>query len=80
MKDAYHADWDVEQGATYVPWERLPLDLTALTHEGAVIDEDSLPPHLKSEYSLILSPAPAQHSPRLADPAPPAPPCAAWPI
>nr|KAG5711060.1 hypothetical protein BaRGS_013794 [Batillaria attramentaria] len=38
--------WDVELGVTYIPWNKLPGDISPLL-EGAIIDEDSLPEHLK---------------------------------
>lgn len=49
MKDAEYKDlWDVELGVTYIPWEKLPQDLTHLM-EGGMIDEETVPDHLKGK-------------------------------
>ena len=53
VKESYKDDWDVELGVAYIPWGRLPHDLTELS-DGAVVDEESLPPHLKSMYFETL--------------------------
>ena len=45
--------WDVDLGVTYLPKEKLPGDLTALA-EGGMIDDETLPDQLKSEYYLNL--------------------------
>lgn len=42
--------WDVDAGTTYIPWSKLPDDLSNLI-EGGIIDEETLPEHLKG--SLI---------------------------
>jgi len=34
--------WDVDVGAAFIPWEKLPSDLDTVT-EGSIVDEDSLP-------------------------------------
>ncbi|XP_061176862.1 SR-related and CTD-associated factor 4-like isoform X2 [Saccostrea echinata] len=47
VKESMFKDkWDVEVGATYIPWSDLPEDLSGLI-EGGIIDEDSLPENLK---------------------------------
>ncbi|KAL8588474.1 hypothetical protein ACOMHN_054053 [Nucella lapillus] len=47
MKESAFKDrWDVELGVTYIPWDKLPSDLSPLL-DGAMIDEDTLPEHLK---------------------------------
>ncbi|KAL3881817.1 hypothetical protein ACJMK2_028209 [Sinanodonta woodiana] len=38
--------WEVDLGATYISWDSLPEDLSPFL-EGGIIDEDSLPEHLK---------------------------------
>lgn len=40
--------WDVDVGATYIMWDKLPDDLTPLIG-GGIIDEDTLPEHLKGK-------------------------------
>lgn len=40
--------WDVELGVAYIPWSKLPSDLSLLV-EGATVDEESLPEHLKGD-------------------------------
>lgn len=35
--------WDVDVGVTFIPWDKLPSDLDAIT-EDSVVDDDSLPP------------------------------------
>jgi RNA-binding protein 16 len=39
--------WDVELGATYIPWSRVPDSLRELA-EGAFIDDESLPDSVRS--------------------------------
>ncbi|CAI9736005.1 SR-related and CTD-associated factor 4-like isoform X1 [Octopus vulgaris] len=52
VKDAEYKDmWDAELGVTYIPWEKLPQDLTHLM-EGGMIDEDTIPEHLKAGLQL----------------------------
>lgn len=49
MKDLGFKDmWNVELGVTYVPWDKLPTDLSLLV-DGGMIDEDTIPDHLKGE-------------------------------
>ena len=43
--------WDVELGVTYIPWSSMPANLMPLL-EGAIIDEETLPDHLKGEYPV----------------------------
>lgn len=42
--------WEVELGVSYIPWNKLN-NITdqelELLEEGGMIDEDTLPPHLK---------------------------------
>lgn len=45
-ESAFKDKWDVEVGATYIPWSSLPEDLSSLI-DGGIIDEDSLPENLK---------------------------------
>lgn len=45
-ESAFKDKWEVDVGATYIPWSSLPDDLSGLT-EGGIIDEDSLPENLK---------------------------------
>lgn len=42
--------WDVELGVTYIPWNKLPADMSQLL-EGGVIDEESLPEHLQGSMT-----------------------------
>lgn len=44
--------WDLDEGAIYLPWESLPADLTHFL-EGAIIDADSLPEHLKGINTIL---------------------------
>ena len=44
-ESAFKDKWEVDVGATYIPWSSLPDDLSGLT-EGGIIDEDSLPENL----------------------------------
>jgi len=46
----FKSRWDVDLGVTYIPWDRLPQSLDAIA-VGAVVDEDSLPEHMKSKLS-----------------------------
>lgn len=45
-ESSYRDMWDVDLGVTYIPWNKLPGDLPLLL-EGAIIDDDTLPEHLK---------------------------------
>ncbi len=54
MKDQYKDYWDVDAGAIYVPWPELPPNVETLAAEGALIDEETLPEHLKSKPHFIL--------------------------
>ena len=38
--------WDVEQGATYIPYDRLPMDIMPYVN-GGMLDEDTLPERMK---------------------------------
>ncbi|GFO22304.1 splicing factor, arginine/serine-rich 15 [Plakobranchus ocellatus] len=42
--------WDVEQGATYIPYDRLPVDITPYLN-GGMLDEDTLPERMKAAKS-----------------------------
>jgi len=42
--------WDVELGATYIPWSKVPDNLEQLA-EGAFIDDESLPESVRSNYT-----------------------------
>jgi len=45
----FKANWDVDMGVTYVPWEELQsVNIDALA-VGGMIDNDSLPEHMKSK-------------------------------
>ncbi|OWF37540.1 splicing factor, arginine/serine-rich 15-like isoform X1 [Mizuhopecten yessoensis] len=46
----FREHWEVDAGTTYIPWSKLPDDLTNLIG-GGIIDEETLPEHLKG--SLI---------------------------
>jgi len=35
--------WDVDVGAAFIPWDKLPTQLDSLI-EGSTLDDDSLPP------------------------------------
>ena len=41
--------WDVELGATYIPWSKVPDNLEQLA-DGAFIDDESLPETVRSNY------------------------------
>ncbi|WAR07345.1 SCAF4-like protein [Mya arenaria] len=43
---AFKDSWDLDEGAIYVPWDSMPADLTTFL-DGAIIDAESLPEHLK---------------------------------
>ena len=45
--------WDIDNGASYIPWSELPADLNKLT-DGGFIDEDTLPEHLKSKCRQLV--------------------------
>jgi len=43
LKNSEFTDrWDVDTGVAYIPWEKLPSDLDAVSEE-SIVDEDSLP-------------------------------------
>jgi len=44
--------WDMELGATYIPWSKVPDNLEQLA-EGAFIDDESLPESVRSNCSLF---------------------------
>ena len=44
--------WDVDEGVTYVPWDKLPQDVSFLL-EGGMVDDDTLPDRLKGGYSCL---------------------------
>ena len=47
MRESNFKDtWDVDAGAMYIPWNKLPADMMPFL-EGSIIDSDSLPEHLK---------------------------------
>lgn len=50
--------WEVELGVSYIPWNKLTnitdRDLELL-EEGGMIDEDTLPPHLKGIFIFLLN-------------------------
>lgn len=52
-ESAFKDKWDVEVGATYIPWSSLPDDLSSLI-DGGIIDEDSLPENLKGLNQLTF--------------------------
>lgn len=49
--------WEVELGVSYIPWNKL-VNITdqelELLEEGGMIDEDTLPPHLKGISSVLV--------------------------
>ena len=46
--------WDVDLGASYIPWTKLTSRLNLETlEEGGMIDEDTLPDWLKCEHLLF---------------------------
>ena len=52
MKESQFFDlWDVELGATYIPWSKLPNDLSPLL-AGGMLDEDTLPDHLRDKLAI----------------------------
>lgn len=54
MKGREYKDyWDVELGASFIPYERISdnTDLDML-EEGGVFDEESIPPHLQGECPI----------------------------
>ena len=52
MKESDLKDcWDVDLGASYIPWDKIPESLDSLA-EGGMIDEESLPEHLISMYQI----------------------------
>lgn len=48
--------WDLEQGLSFIPWSRLDADtdLDALA-EGGILDEESLPQDLLSEWMISIT-------------------------
>jgi len=44
--------WDVELGATYIPWSKVPDNLEQLA-EGAFIDDESLPESVRSNCVVL---------------------------
>lgn len=47
MRESNFKDtWDVDAGAMYIPWNKLPPDMSAFL-EGSIIDADTLPENLK---------------------------------
>lgn len=49
--------WEVELGVSYIPWNKL-TNITdqelELLEEGGMIDEDTLPAHLKGMFFFFL--------------------------
>jgi len=45
--------WDVELGATYIPWSKVPDSLEQLA-EGAFIDDESLPESVRSKCCVYV--------------------------
>lgn len=45
-ESSFKDTWDVDAGAMYIPWSKLPPDMSMFL-EGSMIDPDSLPEHLK---------------------------------
>jgi len=49
--------WEVELGVSYIPWNKL-TNITdqelELLEEGGMIDEDTLPPHLKGMFLQFI--------------------------
>jgi len=43
---SFKDSWDVDEGAIYIPWDSLPADMASFL-DGAIIDVESLPEHLK---------------------------------
>ena len=46
--------WDVELGATYIPWSKVPDNLEQLA-DGAFIDDESLPETVRSNYGTHIT-------------------------
>ena len=46
--------WDVEQGATYIPYDRLPMDITPYVN-GGMLDEDTLPDRMKGNLDYLVT-------------------------
>lgn len=52
VKNTEYKDlWNVDLGCTYIPWDSLPADLSQFL-EGGVLDEESLPSHLKGNFRI----------------------------
>lgn len=41
--------WNKDIGVTYIPWSKLPNDLTSLT-DGGFIDDDTVPEDMRGDY------------------------------
>ncbi len=44
IQTAYIETWNMKEGAGYIPWAKLPDDISRLYGEGSVLDTTSLPP------------------------------------
>lgn len=44
--------WDVELGATYIPWDKLPYNMEAIT-QGGILDTNSMPPPVVSANAVL---------------------------
>lgn len=54
MRESNYKDaWDVDAGAMYIPWNKLPPDMSVFL-DGSIIDADSLPENLKGWFKLIV--------------------------
>lgn len=54
MKGSEFKDtWDVDQGVSYIQWNRIPEDLDGLT-AGGYLDEDTLPETVKGKHCLAF--------------------------
>ena len=54
VKDSHFKDlWDMNEGATYVPWSQFPKEYSDLI-DGAVIDDETLPPSMKGTDLLLV--------------------------
>lgn len=55
VKESQFKDfWDLELGVTYIPWSSMPANLAPLL-VGAIIDEETLPDHLKGGCPTAVS-------------------------
>lgn len=50
VKKTYNDEWDVDSGVTYIPYDKLPDDLTQFV-DGGMLDVESLPEGLRSVYN-----------------------------